>query len=117
MRKEARIGVSLLAGLVLAIAVCALVPASVVATTVSAQQTPATQTVSGKIASVEKDSFTLTVASEKSNLDESRAGTKTMTFHIDQNTAIEGTLKVGANADVTYRQEGGKNIAISVHVS
>lgn len=116
MKKEVRIGVSLLVGLVLAIAVCALVPSRVVATTVSAQQTPATQTVSGKIASVEKESFTLTVASEKSNLD-ATAGAKTMTFHIDQNTAVEGTLKVGANAEVTYRQEGGKNIAISVHVS
>ena len=116
MRKEVRIGVSLLAGLVLAVAVCTLVPSRVIATTVSAQ-TPATQSVSGKIASVEKDSFTLTVASEKSNFDATGTGAKTMTFHLDQNTAIEGTLKVGANADVTYRQDGGKNIAISVHVS
>jgi hypothetical protein len=45
------------------------------------------------------------------------ANPKTMTFQIDKNTTIEGTLKVGANADVTYRQEKGANIAISVHVA
>jgi hypothetical protein len=30
---------------------------------------------------------------------------------------VEGTLKVGANADVTYREENGANVAISVHVA
>jgi hypothetical protein len=40
-----------------------------------------------------------------------------MTFQIDKNTTVDGKLKVGANADVTYRQDGGSNIAISVHVS
>jgi len=29
---------------------------------------------------------------------------------------VDGKLKVGASADVTYRQESGNNIAISVHV-
>ena len=109
MKKEMRIGVSFLVGLVLAVAICAA--------TISAQ-TPATPlSVSGKITAVEKTSFTLAVGSAKSSLSDSPAGAKSMTFHTDQNTAIEGTLKVGANADVTYREEGGKNIAISVHVS
>jgi len=40
-----------------------------------------------------------------------------MTFHIDKNTTIEGKLKVNANADVTYREDNGKNTAISVHVT
>jgi len=40
-----------------------------------------------------------------------------MTFMVDKNTAIEGKLKVNANAEVTYREEGGKNIAVSVHVA
>ena len=71
--------------------------------------------VSGKIASVEKDSFTLTLT-EKSSVSETPAGTKTLTFYIDKDTTIEGKLKVGANAEVTYREEGGKNIAISVRV-
>jgi hypothetical protein len=42
---------------------------------------------------------------------------KTMNFQVDSNTTIDGKLKVGASADVTYRQEGGNNIAISVRVS
>jgi hypothetical protein len=40
-----------------------------------------------------------------------------MSFQIDKNTTVDGQLQVGANADVTYRQDNGSNIAISVHVS
>jgi hypothetical protein len=89
----------------------------------SNSQDPAQQqSVSGKIASVEKNSFTLTLgqsqtSSERQNLRQDMASPKTMTFQIDKNTTIEGTLKVGANADVTYRQEKGANIAISVRVA
>ena len=83
------------------------------------EQTPAApQTVSGKIASVAKESFTLTVAAQGSaghQLLQQQA--KTMTFQVDKNTTIDGKLKVNANADVTYREEGGNNIAISVHVT
>jgi len=80
------------------------------------------QSVSGKITSVEKNSFTLTVGQSKTsseihNLQQDPAGPKTMTFLIDKNTAIEGSLKVDANADVTYRQEKGANVAISVRVA
>jgi len=39
-----------------------------------------------------------------------------MAFQLDKNTTIEGSLRVGASADVTYRQEKGANVAISVHV-
>jgi Cu/Ag efflux protein CusF len=82
------------------------------------QQAPQAQTVSGKIASVDKSSFTLTVSSSTSKqMSNEAAGAKTMQFQVDKNTTIEGQLQVGANADVTYRQEGGNNIAISVHVS
>jgi hypothetical protein len=42
---------------------------------------------------------------------------KSMTFQIDKNTTVDGKLKVGANADVTYREDGGKLVAISVRVS
>jgi len=122
MKKETRVGVSVLVGLALAIVLWTLAPATgnvqAAVTTMSAQdaQTPAApQSVSGKIASVEKSSFTLTVA-EKSSVSSS-GGPKTMSFQVDQNTTIDGKLKVGANADVTYRQEGGNNIAISVRVS
>ena len=80
------------------------------------------QSVSGKIASVEKSSFTLTIGqsqtpSGRQNLRRDPASPKTMTFQLDKNTTVEGTLKVGANADVTYREENGANVAISVHVA
>ena len=42
---------------------------------------------------------------------------KTMTFLIDKNTTVEGTLKVDSNAAVTYREDNGSNIAISVSVT
>ena len=40
-----------------------------------------------------------------------------MAFTIDKNTTVDGKLKVGSSADVTYRQDNGTNIAISVHVT
>ena len=42
---------------------------------------------------------------------------RSMTFQIDKNTTVDGKLQVGANADVTYREDGGKLVAISVRVS
>ena len=80
------------------------------------------QSVSGKIASVDKSSFTLAIGQsqtsrEKQSLLQDTASPKTMAFQIDKNTAIEGSLRVGANADVTYRQEKAANVAISVHVA
>jgi len=80
------------------------------------------QSVSGKIASVEKNSFTLTVGQSQTstagqNVLQDSASPKTMVFQLDKNTTIEGSLKVGASADVTYRQEKGSNIAISVRVT
>jgi hypothetical protein len=86
----------------------------------SEQTTPQEQTVTGKIASVDKSSFTLTVGqsqTSKQDLLQDAASPKTMAFQIDKNTAIEGSLRVGANAEVTYRQEKGANVAISVHVT
>jgi hypothetical protein len=124
MRNVGRVFFSTVASLALAAAVWALPPTHSTAmlglsnTQDAAQQ----QSVSGKIASVEKNSFTLTVgqsqtSNEKNNLQSEPGNPKTMTFQLDKNTTIEGSLKVGANADVTYRQERGVNIAISVHVT
>ena len=80
-----------------------------------------TQSVSGTIASVDKTSFTLNVTSSQSPKGHAfvqDAAPKTMTFQIDKNTTVDGTLKVSANADVTYRQDtSGNNIAINVHVT
>ena len=124
MKNTLRLALATLAGVILVVAAWGLPPAT---THGSAQpfvteQTPsATQSVSGKIASVAKDSFTLTVAGSQTSagqqLTQQQAEPKTMTFHIDKNTTIEGKLKVSANAEVTYREEGGKNIAVSVHVA
>ena len=121
MKKELRIAYSALGSVVLAAATFA-VPASAnrAANQVAAQEQQAeTQSVSGKIASVEKSSFTLTVGSAVSDPGHQMTQTspKTMTFRIDKNTTVDGKLQVGANADVTYRQNGGNNIAISVRVS
>lgn len=80
------------------------------------------QSVSGKIASVEKDSFTLNVASSQTNasgqkFSQQSNAAKTMTFLIDKNTTVDGTLKVDSNAEVTYRRDNGANVAISVRVT
>ena len=83
----------------------------------SAQQL---QSVSGKIASVDKSSFTLSIATTGTHgqqFQEAAASPKTMSFTIDQNTTVDGKLKVGSSADVTYRQADGANVAVSVRVT
>lgn len=121
MKSLLRLSFSTLAGALLVVAALAVPPAHA-PNAREAHQTAATQSVSGKIASVEKNSFTLTIASAtRSSVSEgtatSQTPAKTMSFAIDQNTTIEGSLKVGASADVTYRQDNGANVAISVHVT
>ena len=79
------------------------------------------QTAAGKIASVETNSFTLEMTegalSAAQNLAQDKTQTKTMSFVIDKNTTVDGKLKVGSNADVTYRQDNGSNVAVSVRVA
>lgn len=108
-----------LASLVLVAALWAIPPApGTNQPTVIDQETQAAQlSVSGKITAVAKDSFTLSVAGQTAHNLTQEAHAKSMTFAIDKNTTIEGKLKVNSNADVTYREDGGKNIAISVHVA
>ncbi len=123
MRTVGRVIFSTLTSLALAAAVWALPPThSTAMLGLSSQDAAQQQSVSGKIASVEKNSFTLTVgqsqtSGDKNNLQSEPGNPKTMVFQLDKNTTIEGSLKVGASADVTYRQEKGANIAISVHVT
>src|SRR5215467_11691118 len=123
MKNTLRLTLATLAGVILVSAAWGLPPATTHGSTYPTlinEQTPATQSVSGKIASVAKDSFTLTVAGSQTSAGHQltqQAEPKTMTFFIDKNTAIEGKLKVNANAEVTYREEGGKNIAVSVKVA
>jgi predicted outer membrane protein len=99
----------------------ALPPAHSKNTATHEQTAAATQSVSGQIAEVQKTSFTLSVGPSHtmSNLGQQMQDMqqKSMTFQIDKNTTVDGKLKVGANADVTYRQDSANLVAISVRVS
>jgi hypothetical protein len=120
MKNVLRFGFSALAGTVLVAGALALPSSSTHQTQQSQQAAPATQSVSGKIASVDQSSFTLTVASGSSVSQDQQSqpsASSTMSFTIDKNTTVDGKLKVGSSADVTYRQDNGANIAISVHVT
>src|SRR5215475_198822 len=122
MKNVSRVALSVLAFLFF-VSALGILPTTAKSRTAKQDQQPSAQaqTVSGKIASVDKSSFTLNVTSGGANKGQSMtnesSGPKTMSFQIDKNTTVDGQLKVGANADVTYRQDGGNNIAISVHVS
>ena len=85
----------------------------------NAQESDQAQSVSGTVAYVGKSSFTLTVGSAASGPGQQlqESSPRSMTFMIEKNTTVEGKLKVGANAEVTYREDNGNNIAISVHVA
>jgi Cu/Ag efflux protein CusF len=83
--------------------------------TAAAQMSDQAQSATGTIASVAKNSFTLTLGSAMSQREQTSP--RSMMFLIDKNTTIDGKLRVGASADVTYREHNGNNIAISVRVA
>jgi hypothetical protein len=119
MKFDKRLIFSSLASLILATAVCAI-PSSTRPNATHEQTAAEAQSVSGKIASVGKSSFTLTLASNSASQPGNQfqeATPKTMRFMIDKNTTVDGTLKVGSDADVTYREDGGHLVAISVRVT
>jgi len=118
MKNAWRFGFTVLAGTVLVAGALALPPANTHQSQDGQQAAAQTQSVSGKIASVDQNSFTLTVASGSSvSAAPQPTSATTMSFTIDKNTTVEGKLKVGSTADVTYRQDNGANVAISVHVA
>jgi hypothetical protein len=121
MKKELKIIWAAMASMILVAVVCALPPTLPNSTVTLEQTAMPTQSVSGQIAEVQKTSFTLNIGPSHtmSNLGQQLQETpqKSMTFQIDKNTTVDGKLKVGANADVTYREDGGKLVAISVRVS
>jgi hypothetical protein len=118
MKNVWRFGFSTLAGTVLVAGALALPPTNTHLTQDGPQAAAQTQSVSGKIASVDQTSFTLTVASPSSVSEvQQPTSATTMSFVIDKNTTVEGKLKVGSAADVTYRQDNGANLAISVRVA
>ncbi len=120
MKNAWRFGFSALAGTVLIVGALASPPGNTHQSQQGQEAAPQAQAVSGKIASVGQNSFTLTVASKSTVSQDSQpqpGATSTMAFTIDKNTTVEGKLKVGSSADVTYRQDNGTNVAISVHVT
>lgn len=121
MKKELKLIWAAMASLIVVAVVGALPPAHSNAATTHEQTAAQTQSVSGQIAEVQKASFTLSIGPSHtmSNAGQQMQETtqKSMTFQIDKNTTVDGKLKVGANADVTYREDGGKLVAISVRVS
>jgi hypothetical protein len=120
MKNALRFVFSTLAGTVLVVGALALPPTNTRQTLQDQPSAAKTQSASGKIASVEPNSFTLTLAPGSTVSQDPRplpSAPSTMTFAIDKNTTVEGKLNVGSSADVTYRQDNGANIAISVHVA
>ena len=120
MNNSRRVIFAAITALTLVVTVWAISPATSHAQPALAAQTASPLSVSGKVTSVTKDSFTLAVGGNQTSSGQQLAQTseaKSMTFVIDKNTTIEGKLKVNANAEVTYREDSGKNIAISVHVT
>jgi hypothetical protein len=120
MKKNLKLILSAMASLILVAVVCSM-PRTLPNPTTTHEQTAAEQSVSGKIAEVQKNSFTLSIGPSRtmSNLGQQMQETpqKSMTFQIDKNTTVDGKLQVGANADVTYREDNGKLVAINVRVS
>jgi hypothetical protein len=125
MKNVSRSLVTGLSSLVLAAGVWAL-PGARQQSVPPAQSTPQpqaqSQSVTGKITAVDKSSFTLNVTPSQTStpgqsLSAQTNPPKTMTFAIDSNTTVEGKLKVNSNAEVTYRDDNGTNVAISVHVT
>ena len=64
---------------------------------------------SGKIASIGDAAFSLEVANGQEK--------KTVEFLVDDDTKVEGKLKVGSQATVEYRSADGRNIAVHVVVT
>lgn len=125
MKKEARLMLAAFCCMLLVAAVSAIPPATANAAVQSAvtgaQAAPQTQSASGKISAVDKTSFTITLPpTNQLNVAVNPAQQdppKSMTFVVDKNTTIEGKLRVGADAEVTYRDDNGNHLAIAVRVT
>jgi hypothetical protein len=121
MKKMGRIGISIISGALLTMGTWAL-PATL--RSQSTQQGAAKgsvqlQSVSGTISTLQHNSFTLITSAgvPGEHLQQVSKDNKTMMFITDDDTAVDGTLKVGANADVVFRDDAGNNMVVSVTVS
>jgi hypothetical protein len=113
-----KISVCFLSGLLLTGATLAMPPRAI-ATQPRQNRAPDSETaqiksVSGRITSIQGNTFTLEPQprGETSNNQKSR-----ITFTLDQATTVDGKLNIGADADVTFREQAGNKIAVSIRVT
>ena len=121
MKKMGRIGISIISGALLTMGAWAL-PATVPSESTqqgAAKGSVQLQSVSGTISTLQHNSFTLitSAGAPGEHLQQVSKDNKTMMFITDDNTAVDGTLRVGANADVVFRDDAGNNMVVSVTVS
>lgn len=82
-------------------------------------QTASVQSASGRITAVQGNTFTLQTAADKSKSSTgvpAEVGHEALIFTIDQGTSVDGKIAIGADANVTYREQDGNNIAVSVRI-
>lgn len=80
-------------------------------------QTAKVESASGRITSVQGNTFTLEVSRQNGpGNDRSKGNEKALTLTLDQDTDVYGKIAVGAEANVTYREQDGNNIAVSVRI-
>src|SRR5215469_5405104 len=72
----------------------------------------------GRITSVQGNTFTLDVSKQpkSANGGSTAKSNNVLTLTLDQDTDVHGKIVIGADANVTYREEDGNNIAISVRI-
>jgi hypothetical protein len=85
---------------------------------IPANQSVELESASGRITAIQGNTFTIETP-EPTRLGEQfrRDTTRSLTFTLDQKTTVDGKLRVGARADVTYREQDGNHLAVSVRVS
>lgn len=75
------------------------------------RQTANVQSASGRITAVQGNTFTVEISSNHKSSQNEDNRPNTLTFTIDQDTRVSGKIAIGAEANVTYRQQDGNNIA------
>jgi hypothetical protein len=77
------------------------------------------ESVSGRIVAIRGNAFTLTIRENPPQglHFQQKPVESTMTFIIDENTTVEGSLQLDADAEVVYRQQNGNNVAVNVRVT
>jgi hypothetical protein len=80
------------------------------------RQTADVESVSGRITSVQGNTFTLEISTTQKGSSPSRDNKKSLTLTIDQDTDVTGKIVVDADANATYRVQDGNNVAVSVRI-